>query len=497
MESQFEQIHVNMKTLHLCLLLVTIVVFKAKAHDYQTVHAKQTALFKNTTNYRIKGLRVDSVKVASDTILYPFATIQEVSAGCFSPFKASWMGEKVVVKPDGVNLFFNREGNTITLKTKARLNETWIAFQRADTFMVEASVQTIELGNVLGLSDSVKTVTFHVVDQQGNTLDHALNQLNVKISKTYGFVEALNFYLFPDLIVRYPTNRLEKYSLVGLSDPKVGLQNLTWFDVNNFNPGDELHVQEHRLGDPNFYLPIREYDNRCIYKYLKRTDYTDSIVYRYARKQSIKTVYADSTTLKTYNDTLKSVVLANLAFDQLPGKPVIEANSAYQMFMLNEEFRMKIDPHTTELYSGSENCLGIIAGEGCLYEKRYIDGLGGPYYHCSGYVGDSEERKLVYYKKGETEWGEKLVITGVPKLKTDGQLQVFPNPARDVVTFQLNGDSETHEVRIYNQSGQLVKTECFEGNSYKLHLTGLKSGIYLYKVTSSNTSIYTGKLVVD
>lgn len=485
-----------MKTLYLCLLLLTIIILKARAHDYQTVYAHRIALFDNSAN-RIKGLRVDSVKVASDTILYPFATIQEVSAYCYSPSKASWIGEKVVLKADGANLFFNREGGVITLKTRARVNETWIAFQRTDTFRVEAVVQTIELGNVLGLSDSVKTIAFRVLDQQGNLVDHALNKLKVKISKTYGFVETLNFYLFPDLFVRDPNDNLMRYTLVGLTDPKVGVQNLSWFDINSFNPGDELHVHEHNFGDRYFLSPIREYDNRCIYKYLERTDYADSIVYRYTRTQSIETIYTDSATLKTYNDTLKSVVLANPAFDKLPGEPIIESNSAYQMYMRNDEFLMKIDPDVTELYIGNGSCLGTIVGEGCLYEKRYLNGIGGPYYSCSGYAGDSEERKLVYYKKGETEWGNRLVITAVSNLKTNAQIQVFPNPASDVVTFQLNDDAGIHEVKIYSPTGTLVKSVQFEGASCIIHLTGLKSGIYLYKLTTANSLIYTGKLVVD
>jgi len=485
-----------MKTRHLFLLLLTILTLKAQAHDYQTVYAHRVALFDNSDK-RIKGLRVDSVKVAPDTILYPFATIQEVTAyGCFSPYKASWIGEKVVLKPDGTNLFFNREGGVVTLKTRTRLNEPWIAFQRADTFRVEASVQSVELGNVLGLSDSVKTIAFRVLDQQGNTVGHALNKLKVKISKRYGFVETLNFYLFPDLFVRDPNDNLMRHTLIGLTDPKVGIQNLTWFDVNGYNPGDELHVQEHNLGDRYFLLPIREYDNRCIYKYLERTDYADSIVYRYSRKQSIEAIFADSTTLETYNDTLKSVVLANPDFDKLPGEPIIEANSAYQMFMRSDEFLMKIDPRMTELYIGNGSCLGTIVGEGCQYEKRYINGLGGPYYSCSGYAGDSEERKLVYYKKGETEWGNRLIITGVSNLKTDARLQVFPNPARNVATFQLNDDAGIHEVQIYSPTGTLVKTEQFKGSSCIINLTGLKRGIYLYRLTSSNSSIYTGKLIV-
>ena len=486
-----------MKTLQLLLLLLIIVALKAGAHDYQTVYANQVALFKNSANYRIKGLRIDSVKVASDIILYPFATIQEVSEGCFSPYKASWISEKVTLKPDGTNLFFNRDGGVITLKTQARLNESWIAFQRADAFRVEASVAAVELGNVLGLSDSVKTIAFRVVGNEGTTVDHALNKLKVKISKRYGFIETLNFYLFPDIAVRSPNDLQRSYSLVGLTNPKLGIPNLSWFEVNNFNPGDELHVHEHNFGD-NLINPITEFDNRYIYKYLKRTNYADSVVYRYARRQSIKTVYIDKTTLETYNDTVRSVVRANPDFDQLPGEPIIETNSAYQMFMRNDEFIMKISPsRMNELYVGNGNCWSSIAGEGCLPEMSYIAGLGGPYYKCSGYIGESKERKLVYYKKGETEWGEKLLITTVPNFKTSDGLQVFPNPVSDVVTFQLNENTGTHEVRIYDPTGTLIKSKQFKGSSYNINLSDLKNGIYLYKVTSSNSAVQTGKLVIN
>jgi hypothetical protein len=404
---------VIMKIRHFYFFLLTFFGLTSKAHDFQSVYAHLTALFENSSNHRIYGLRIDSVKVAADTILYPFATIQEVSEGCFSPQKSSWIGEKVVVKPDGVNLFFNREGGIISLKTRAKINETWTAFQRSDAFIVEARVQAVELGNVLGLSDSVKTIAFRVLDQQGSTVDHALNKLKVKISKKHGFVETLNFYLFPDVVVRYPADRLEKYTLAGLATPKVGVQNLSWLEVNDFNPGDELHVQEHRMGDPYFYLPIREYDNRCIYKYLERTKSADSVVYRYARKQSIKTVYTYKSTLETLNDTLRAVVRANPSFDQLPGEPILNAGSAQKMYMRNDEFRMKIRPSAMdELYVNSEsgNCWSAIAGEGCLPEMRYVEGLGGPYYQCNGYMGDSEERKLVYFRKGQTEWGEKLAL---------------------------------------------------------------------------------------
>ena len=191
-------------------------------HDYQTVYSNRIALFENSEK-QIKALRIDSVKTDTDSVFYPFATIQEISENCFSPYKASWLGEKVVVKPDGTNLFFNRDGDTITLKTRARLNESWIAFQRGDDFRVKAKVQSVGLEAFLGLTDSVKTITLTVIDKNENTLENPLNNLQLKISKTFGFIKTLNFYLFPDITVRYPADRLETFSLVGLTNANAGV----------------------------------------------------------------------------------------------------------------------------------------------------------------------------------------------------------------------------------------------------------------------------------
>jgi hypothetical protein len=456
--------------------------------NYQSIHPQHEVLFRNRTN-RITGLRIDSVKITSDTILYPFATIQEISPdGCFSPYEASLIGKKVVIKPDGSNLFFNRNGDTISLKTQAQIDESWIAFLRADNFQVEAKVKSVSFEDFLGLKDSVKTITFRVIGKQGNTIDHDLNSLKVKISKNYGFVETLNFYLFPDFIVNYPPDRLEQYTLAGLTNPEAGVQNLNWFDVYNFNIGDEIHVQELKIQYGPFSF-LKEYDNRCIYKYIERTDYADSIVYHYARKQSIETVTNDSSLLVTFNDTVRSVILANPDFDKLPGEPVINTYSVYAFYMRDDEFPKKIDPSDIEIFFLNENCFSVPVIEGCLHEKLYIAGLGGPYYYCTGYFGDSEERKLVYYKKGETEWGERLAITSVSDYRMNNSLQVFPNPAKEKITI-YSQSSRILEVEIYDLTGTcLYRNLNADSNRIDLNTDNFPKGMYVLKVRDERDTI--------
>jgi N-acetylneuraminic acid mutarotase len=470
-------------------------IIKAQTH-YQTLYSNRVALFENSEK-QIKALRIDSVKADSDSVFYPFATIQKISESCISPYKASWIGEKVVVKPDGTNLFFNRDGDTITLKTRARLNESWIAFQRGDDFRVKATVQSVGLKTFLGLTDSVKTISLTVTDKNENTLEHTLNNQKLRISKNYGFVETFNFYLFPEITVSFPADRFDVYSLVGLTNPNVGVQNLTWFEVNDFQPGDELHVLEHKTGDAYLYLPFREYDNRCIYKYLERTDYADSIVYRYAHKQSIETVYTDSTTLELFNDTLKSVVKASPDFDKLPEEPVIGTFTAYSMNMINAEFRTKAIPGNLLIYGLRDSCLSPITGDGCVYYEKYIDGLGGPYYFCSGYVGDTEERKLVYYKKGDTEWGEKLVITGVSDIKARNKLRIFPNPSDTYITISNPSNIKIKKIELIDFSGRIVQLwKAIECTGNTLNIQHISHGVYLLKA-ETDAGFKTEKLIVQ
>lgn len=469
------------------------------SYNYQTVYSNRVALFDNSEN-QINALRIDSVKVDKDSVLYPFATIQEVSENCFSPYKASWIGEKVVIKPDGTNLFFNREGDTISLKTRAGINDKWIAFQRSDDFRVKATVQSIELENFMGLTDTVKTISLTVIDQNENTIDHALNKLEIKISRTYGFIETLNFYLFPDITVRSTGDQLKAYSLIGLSNPMVGVQNITWFEVNNFQVGDELHILEESSSwggwDGEYGYSIT---NKANYKYIERIDYADSIVYRYSRKQSIETVTQDTTTLEIYVDTLKSVIIADPLFDKLPGEPIIdEINLAvYNYHMTSGTNPSKTKP-VEGFYNRNDSCWGIIMYDGCLKNNTYFNGLGGPYYACTNCCSlGGEERKIVYYKKGETEWGEKLVITNVSEIKASNDLKVFPNPASFYITISNPSNIKIKKIELVDFLGRVVQIwDANEWTGNKLNIQHISPGIYFLKAKTDN-GIKTKKLVVQ
>ena len=299
-----------MRTICLILILNVISLRFAIGQDYQTVSVNRIAYFESQY---VKCLRIDSIKYQSDSVFYPFRVIQQLDYGCYSPLVASWIGPKIIVRENGMNLFFNKVNDTIKINTRAELHDKWIAFILTDSIIIEAMVINHDTMSFLGLIDSVKTVSFQVYDKSMSPLDYEINRMNLQISKNYGFIKTFNFYLFPDIMVDYPPDQFEELDLTGLSNPKTGVQNLTWFDVNDFRPGDELHILDESstwFGNVSGYTTT----NKAVYKYLDRTDYEDSIVYHYSRRQSIYTLWSDSSSFKFYNDTLKEVIKPDTLF---------------------------------------------------------------------------------------------------------------------------------------------------------------------------------------
>ena len=142
------------------LFLSIIFAFNLSAYDYQTVYSHRICLFGNENN-QINSMRIDSVKFQIDSILYPMKNIQQLDVNCFTPYGTSWLGNKIIVKPDW-NYFFNENNDTIKIKTDAKLNEKWTLYKKGDTY-VFATITKIELLSFLGLTDTVKTIQLYAV----------------------------------------------------------------------------------------------------------------------------------------------------------------------------------------------------------------------------------------------------------------------------------------------------------------------------------------------
>lgn len=488
-----------MKPLKLTIILLLCSISNIIiGQDYQTINSNRIAYFDNQFWKNIECIRIDSIKNQRDSILYPFCVIQNVSSYCFSPYVASWIGKNVTIKENGQNEFINKVGDTITINTNAVLGEKWIAFNNA-SLTIEATVKFHDTLTFLGINDSVKTIEFQSYDKNMDSVNLRLNDMQVQISKNYGFVKIFNFYLFPNFKVAYPFRKILEYDLIGLSNPKVGVQNLTWFDVHDFQIGDELHIlNEVTSGKNNLVVT-----DKAIYKYLKRTDYSDSIVYLYSRKQSIFSTWSpNNSSFEYYDDTLRTTIKPNSIFDKLSGEPIVSDSKAYNYYMTNGSPPTKTNYRKTVSFGFvGDSCWETnIPEDGCdTQENTFVKGLGGPYYSCSQHfsLGDVS-KQLVYYKKGETIRGNPLIVTGISEIEAVNKIMVYPNPTNGYLNISIEGNTHSDIfIHFYDIQGRYQKTENLGSNNTKVDISDLSTGIYILKITDNGTILKMDRLIIE
>jgi hypothetical protein len=482
-------------------LLFLIVIFHSScviAQHYQPIHSGKISYFIDQYG-SVKSIRIDSVEFKTDSVLHPVSNIQQKEFNCVTPYGTSWIGKKVIIQSNGLTVFLNIESDSVKIKTIAILNESWTAYRFPDSSTVVATVINSDTLSFLGLVDSVKTIGFKVFDKKMNPLSHMLNSMHIIISKSYGLVKTLNFSMFPGFDeYYYYQDLLQEYTLAGLSAPKLGIQNLEWYDVNDFQIGDELHV---RYESSEWYDPAyKVYDLRqTIYKYLGRKENVDSIVYTIERTQSRKQTAIANTTYTYIHDTIESIIKPWPLFEELPGEVIISDNWAYTLSMNADTIISKTIPsYYSRFHAISESCWSDCCADGCFPTDTYFKGLGGPYYECENFgMGGGITNKLVFYKKGSERWGMPLVITSVKEYSIDDKIDLYPNPAKNRIYITVQNLELPIILEIVNMEGQVLIVGKVDSNSSSVNIENLKSGIYIYRFSKNGERVKTGKLIIE
>lgn len=85
---------------------------------------------------------------------------------------------------------------------------------------------------------------------------------------------------------------------------------------------------------------------------------------------------------------------------------------------------------------------------------------------------------------------------GLPELASAGTLSVYPNPASDNITIDLNNLQHTNAIiSIYDVTGKVVRTYSVAENKLSINRDGLQGGLYFVTVDADKRR-YTSKLVI-
>lgn len=507
-------------------LFFTFIVFQVlslNAQNYQIIRSDRTVMYERG---EILSVKTDSFKVIEgDTILHLLPNIHpsyydaENERDCYEIFGPSFLGHQVVVKKDGDNLVFNKHNDTIKIKTQAKLGESWLAFDKPGSPKILAIVIKHDLVDVLGVMDSVKTIQFTTNDVLSEPLDDLVLHDTIQISKHFGIIKTIGFREFPFCEKRvYSENCNRNLKLIGYNNPENGVQNLTWFDVYDFQVGDVLHILYTQRYSPDLY------EVKTILTILNRKDNIDSngIIQsiEYTQKREIRNQSNADTSrhsfVPSYNsyllDTITREIKANPNFDNLPGYPFEVGGYNELMYAQNQMY-----------IGGFNNPPGVISKtppillsqlcfidscwtnqycfiDGQQPDNTYYQGLGGPYYNYY-YPGLPawlvSFNNLVYFEKNDSVWGTPLDLTDVQEYNPQIQIKLYPNPASDYVEVQLNPQNLPATFQLFNNEGKQINSQKFEKPNNLIQLDLKLTGIFITKIINKDGYYNFKKLIVQ
>jgi hypothetical protein len=109
------------------------------------------------------------------------------------------------------------------------------------------------------------------------------------------------------------------------------------------------------------------------------------------------------------------------------------------------------------------------------------------YIHENLNTGSHQYYVTAVYNGGESDPSDEievlLLISGIDE-NSVGSTRIFPNPASDFV--YIYAEAEVQAIRIFNQSGQLVKTTKPSAFNQKVDISDINTGLYILQIETIN-----------
>lgn len=472
----------------LFLILLPLALFGQT--DYQTIHPGSKAFYKSAETFQLyeyeshkyfRGVKViDTIYENGYTgfkffyeyhddnysqINFPWDVCVNMEAQC-------WLGPEVIIYDNGLNLYFNRNYDSIFIYTQANLNDSWLFYSSCSGIEYTAVITDISEKEFLGISDTVKTVS---ITGEGNTY-------TLEISKNYGFVKTINFRDFPGF--EGDTYEVYEHDLAGLTDPAIGYQPLTIGDIYDYEIDDEIHKHEN-YGEHYGSIIKRVIDKEILNP--NTVTYTYEKTYWWSDPYS--SGYSFDTITETY-DNLLEVITSNMPFEANGDIP--------HRYMLDEDdYNNRITKTLGEMRFWNFDTCYKIGYEWPYTKNEAIKGVGTNHYYSDNTYYMFEF--IVYFKKGDETWGTPLnPPTSVKETENPLVISVFPNPAKDFVFIKLadNGKCKTANINIFALSGKQVYSGKLENGILTINVNNWPSGLFFYRI-SANGLVSKGKFMVN
>ncbi len=488
-----------------------VLVCNCIAQNYQPIKSTTQYFFRNDTG-AFNGIRIDSVAIEStDTAFFNYTTLgYDSSSSCYDLKAPTWLGAKILYQGNGNCYFFTKTGDSVLIKSKAIQGEEWTVFNYANGQKIKAKIDTIVLDSVMGILDSVKTISFRLVDLNDAPLASDWNGGTIKLGQTFGLIAGFDFYQFPTDTTRY--------YIVGCQNPILGVHLPTWGELYNLSVGDEFIYSQSNSNSYYVQVPHNTpWGVQYSYEWTSAGEqyYFKNIVYQIdTTADSIKVVFLEMTPNggQYYVDTVSVIESANeLFYTEFPNEfKLVNPGEINEIGFLstfyldtilcgNSIFVSYNDTLSIDFWFSplDSNCFGQFQPfESTSYGNHKL-GIDFGFYsesaNSSWNYGSYDEigassgqTTLVYFKKGSNECGPPIsesIILGT-EIRSPNQFEIYPNPTTGIIHFQNILGLE--EISVYDVMGKVI----WNGKPQRkqIDLSGLENGIYTLRTATGNAA---------
>ncbi len=483
----------------LFIILTLFISYCCNAQNYQCLQSGPGHYFINGNGY-LRGARIDSVITMGDsTVYYPNHTPRGAysttgGAILLNSNGGSWLGKKVLQKSDGTFIFDSYWNDSVIIKTKANIGDSWVFYKDTSALYYRATLISKDSLTVLSTPDSIQTIMINAYNGAGIVTTDPLDSFEIILSKNHGFIQVIDLYTFPyhkpDSVYRPGLDFYLDKSTCNYSNVNSLVGSGPSRDITIFKRTDFINPNDQQLHNWSINDIIGSYHSFTTYPYTGSFSYTNYMTDTISNK--VVSGHAINYTLSgTYYTCTNSSDPCNLiirtgtcsfydtAFSIADTAFIPEENfysPDYIFYFPDDTSQCVLGPGY--IITPAHNSAG---GAGPVSHTNYKLGIGELYnqYSSSNHLL-LEWNGLTYTNIHGTSCGS-VTSTSVNNTKLiKDPIILFPNPATSEIMVTTTYTID--QISITNILGQTVFAHNYSSEKVRIDIAAMPVGIYFMKI---------------
>ncbi len=495
----------------ICMLLIFSISTQLFAQNWQTVVVNDTAYFTvqappldSVWNGYLRCIWADSsVNTGGVVTTYFYPSIRLDMNNVLDTLKGdTWLGKRNLRNVNGDEFYFNKQGDTILLRTVASLGDTWILNTDSNNLNYHATVTSIDTITIDGALDSIKTIQLQAF-LGASPVGSIYNNLPITLSKNHGFYSVFELYDFPycqniitaDSGLYFGANRvyfpvfpfLHQRMQREVTEINIGkVDNLwiyqpgnEWIFVNRSNYGADFGVMHDSVMNVfqltpdsiNVELYEHGYSNKLIGMGMPNPYYVSTHTYDTVwQTMTTNVIPVNSSTIRKYRPEYRFPL--PLTYQNF-GLIAIFVTPFCTSQITVKDTSIKVTPLSVQTYISTSNA--------------YTSGFRktGEYEGTDMPINPMHSFNLVYARFGSCVEGTKINFKtlGIDEASYFSKnVSIFPNPSTGKFTVSIPENKSIVALEMYNIQGMKIMEKIFHSSEYSMDVSSLSNGIYFLEI---------------